>query len=131
MFSLAARTTLAQSITLAIDGLSGKTGIVQIAVYNRSEHFLDRDTALHTTQIELSAGADSVGTTIDVDPGEYAVAIFLDENKNGKLDTRIFGIPKERYGFSNNPSLRFRPPHYEEVAFTVSESDLLQRITLR
>jgi uncharacterized protein (DUF2141 family) len=35
----------------------------------------------------------------DIKPGKYAIAVIHDENCNGKLDTNMFGIPKEGYGF--------------------------------
>ena len=34
--------------------------------------------------------------------GEYAVGIFHDLNKNGRLDTNFFGFPKEDMAVSNN-----------------------------
>jgi uncharacterized protein (DUF2141 family) len=34
--------------------------------------------------------------------GEYAIAVFVDVNGNGKMDKNFLGIPKEQYGFSNN-----------------------------
>jgi uncharacterized protein (DUF2141 family) len=34
-----------------------------------------------------------------IKPGKYAIAVIHDENCNGKLDTNMFGIPKEGYGF--------------------------------
>jgi uncharacterized protein (DUF2141 family) len=35
----------------------------------------------------------------DIKPGNYAIAVIHDENRNGELDTNMFGIPKEGYGF--------------------------------
>jgi uncharacterized protein (DUF2141 family) len=34
--------------------------------------------------------------------GEYAVGVFHDLNKNGRLDTNFFGFPKEDMAVSNN-----------------------------
>ena len=60
--------------------------------------------------------------TFAVEPGDYAVAIYHDENSNGKMDKRLFGIPKEPYGFSNN----FRPvvsvPKFQDCRFSIGES---------
>ncbi|MCP4022677.1 MAG: DUF2141 domain-containing protein, partial [Desulfobacteraceae bacterium] len=63
--------------------------------------------------------------------GEYAVQVFHDENSNTKLDKRIFGIPIERYGFSNNASGKFGPPEYEEVSFTVDSFQTKMEISLK
>jgi len=33
--------------------------------------------------------------------GEYLVAAFQDTNNNGRLDTNIFGVPRESAGLTN------------------------------
>jgi uncharacterized protein (DUF2141 family) len=38
----------------------------------------------------------------NLDPGQYAIILFHDENGNGKLDRNALGVPTEPYGFSNN-----------------------------
>ncbi len=45
-------------------------------------------------------------------PGDYGVAAIHDENSNAKLDRNIFGIPKEGFGFANNPHVWFGPPAF-------------------
>lgn len=60
---------------------------------------------------------NQVTQTIMVPHGEYALKIFHDENNNNKLDTWIFGIPSEGYGFSNNADSRLGPPEYEKIRF--------------
>lgn len=37
---------------------------------------------------------------LELNDGEYSFAIYHDINENEKLDSNIFGIPKEPYGFS-------------------------------
>ena len=52
--------------------------------------------------------------------GEYALACFLDTNLDDKLDTKIFGIPKN-YGFSrNNRGLFGTPPKYADAKITLT-----------
>jgi uncharacterized protein (DUF2141 family) len=53
--------------------------------------------------------------------GVYSVALFHDENMNGRLDSNVFGIPSEGYGFSNNPSKGFGPPKPEQTTFAVKQ----------
>jgi len=55
----------------------------------------------------------------DVAPGEYALLVIHDENRNGKLDTML-GVPREGFGFSRNPALRMGPPHYGDVHFAIA-----------
>ena len=62
--------------------------------------------------------------------GKYAVAVYHDENKNGKLDKNYLGIPTEVYGFSNNARRTFSAPSFEEAAIDL-KSDLTISITLK
>jgi uncharacterized protein (DUF2141 family) len=62
--------------------------------------------------------------------GKYAVAVFHDENKNGKLDKNYLGIPVEAYGFSNNARRTFSAPSFEEAEINV-KSDVIISISLK
>jgi uncharacterized protein (DUF2141 family) len=50
--------------------------------------------------------------------GTYALALIHDENGNGKLDT-MMGIPKEGFGFSKNPAIRFGPPSFKSAGVAI------------
>lgn len=54
--------------------------------------------------------------------GTYAIAVFQDKDKNGKLSTNMVGYPIELYGFSNNKYGTFGPPDFKDVSFEVKES---------
>ncbi|MBY0427835.1 MAG: DUF2141 domain-containing protein, partial [Alphaproteobacteria bacterium] len=55
-----------------------------------------------------------------VAPGTYAVAVYHDENGNGKMDTNFIGIPKERTGASNDAKGKMGPPKFQDAKFVVS-----------
>lgn len=52
-----------------------------------------------------------------VPTGTYAIAILHDENDDAKMNTNMFGVPKEGYGFSNNVMGAFGPPSYSKASF--------------
>jgi len=57
-------------------------------------------------------------STCTFDPipaGTYAVACFHDENKNGKLDTGFFGIPKEGTVVSDHAKGFMGPPSFDKA----------------
>jgi uncharacterized protein (DUF2141 family) len=54
--------------------------------------------------------------------GTYAVSTFHDKNNNKELDTGMFGIPQEKYGFSNNASKPFSPPDFQQAAFQLKQN---------
>lgn len=52
-------------------------------------------------------------------PGTYAVAAIHDENGNAKLDRNMFGVPKEGFGFANNPHVSLSAPSFEKAQIHV------------
>ena len=64
-------------------------------------------------------GKETTAIFQDIPEGDYAVTIFHDKNGDGKLNTNFVGIPKEPYGFSNNPFAMFGPPSFEKCIFQV------------
>jgi uncharacterized protein (DUF2141 family) len=54
------------------------------------------------------------------EPGDYAIAVYHDENANKTFDKGAFGLPAEPWGISNNPRIRFGPPHVSEALFPVN-----------
>jgi uncharacterized protein (DUF2141 family) len=56
----------------------------------------------------------------NLQPGDYAVMLFHDENGNGKMDSNIVGIPTEGYGFSNDAKGSFGPPKFSAMKVTIS-----------
>lgn len=53
-------------------------------------------------------------------PGNYAVAAIHDENSNHKLDRNFLGIPKEGFGFANNPHVLFSAPPFQAAVVHVA-----------
>jgi uncharacterized protein (DUF2141 family) len=66
-----------------------------------------------------SPGTSGICQFNDIPPGVYAVAVFHDENANGKLDKNFLGIPREGYGASNNVRPKMSAPAFKDAAFTV------------
>ena len=62
---------------------------------------------------------------MDLAPGKYAISIIHDENNNDKLDTNFIGIPKEGFGFSNNPRIMFGPPSFEKASFEINQAHVI------
>lgn len=58
--------------------------------------------------------------TFHLPAGRYAVAVLHDENENHKLDRNFFGIPKEGFGFANNPHVGLKAPDWKTAAVNVA-----------
>ena len=62
--------------------------------------------------------------------GNYAVAVIHDENGNSKLDT-FAGIPREGFGFSRNPPIRFGAPRFAAARFALGSDAQRQQVGMR
>jgi uncharacterized protein (DUF2141 family) len=57
-----------------------------------------------------------------VSPGTYALLVYHDENRNGRVDRNFIGIPKEPLGFSNGYRPK-GPPSYRRAAFVLAPGE--------
>lgn len=108
------------TITIIIDNVKSNTGIVKMSLHT-ADTFM-KGKGLMSGQSEIKDGKITI-TFQNVEPGDYAVIAFHDENENNKMDFRENGMPLESYGTSNN-SMAFGPPNYTDAKFTVADKDL-------
>ena len=52
--------------------------------------------------------------------GKYGVVVLHDENENRKLDRNMMGVPKEGFGFANNPHVFLSAPPIEKATIPVT-----------
>ena len=107
------------TLIIHVTGFENSNGTARIALVNSKENY-SADTPFKGINGEIING--EVKKTITLPFGEYAIKVYHDENGNKELDTRIFGIPKERYGFSNNARGTMGPPEYEKAVFSLNSS---------
>lgn len=65
-------------------------------------------------------GNDAVLQFEHVPPGRYAIAVLHDENSNHRLDRNFFGVPKEGFGFANNPHVALSAPSWRAASVEVT-----------
>jgi uncharacterized protein (DUF2141 family) len=121
----------AQSATLEVEikGFESKEGKIWVALYRTSDTFLTKK--IHKGIQEKVSGNVMILKFKDLEPDVYAISCFHDVNNNGELDTGMFGIPAEPYGFSNNPRLLFSAPKFDQSKFTHKIDGSKITITLR
>ena len=109
-------------VQVEFNNLREAKGDLYVAVYDRSETFLSLD-RVHAKKIVPIRQTGTVRVSFGgLSSGKYAISCFHDLNGNGKLDTNLFGIPTEPYGFSNNVRPKFRAPNWMEAAFDLYPS---------
>lgn len=128
-FSIAFTNVNAQNkITVQIEKVSPVTGSIFVALFDSESTFL---TSKKFKSEKVLVNSNTVSVVFDSIPnGTYAISTFHDENNNGKMDTGMFGIPKEGYGFSNNARGMFGPAKFKDAKFEVNDADVFQKLKL-
>ena len=118
-------------IRIRIDGLEKSVGLMTADLYrNDPDGFLKRTGRI--AQVRFAAKAPQTAFCMRTEaPGDYAIAVYHDENANKTFDKKAFGLPAEPYGISNNPIIRFGPPSVDEALFNVTAEGADVRIELR
>lgn len=119
---------LTSTITLMIDGVNEPVGEIRIAIFDSKNGYLENPSLAEIVPVSQTKIEWQIG---NLAYGQYAVAVYHDKNKNGKLDTNMLGIPLEEYGFSNNARGRFGPASWSQAKFTVNERTAVQHILLQ
>jgi uncharacterized protein (DUF2141 family) len=113
---------------LIINGIDKLEGEIRIAIFDSEEKYTKEP--LHALVIPVDS-TTIVWKEDSLPFGEYAIAVYHDKNKNGKIDTNLLGIPKEDYGFSNDARGRFGPASWNDSKFKVDEKTFSTEINIK
>jgi len=105
------------SLEVDVTGLRDERGTIHACLTRAPSHFPNCKSDPAALTQTIPAGTRTL-TFRAVQPGDYAIAIFHDANSNRKLDT-FMGIPKEGFGFSRNPTIRFGAPRFDIVSIKI------------
>jgi uncharacterized protein (DUF2141 family) len=130
LFLLLQNSSLAQgTLTIQVENISEPKGKIMVAIYNQAAGFREAEKAFKRLLQDATGTAINI-TVGSLPAGEYAIAVFHDANSNQLLDTGTFGIPKESYGFSNNPKIKVTPPHFDSCKFSHNDQNKTVKIVL-
>lgn len=119
----AAHLAQAADLTVTIENVRSPEGNVMLALYGSKANFLSRQDQGLMIAADKRTNNDSVTLVFkNLPKGRYALSSFHDLNGNGQLDTNLYGIPSEPYGFSGQASKHFGPPSFDDAAFDVNDS---------
>lgn len=117
------------TLVIELNGMKRDEGALVYAVWSGPSGWLEEG-AVRDGAVPVENGASTVVLS-GLPYGEYAVSAYHDRNGNGRLDTGLFGIPKEPIGTSNDAKIRFGPPKYEDAVFTVDRAALTIAIVVQ
>ena len=107
-------------LSISIHGTTKSKGKLIVALYRIQDHFPSSKTSFRYQSVHPHSGTTHLvfeGLPID----KYAIAAYLDDNNNGKMDKNIFGAPTELYGFSNDARELMSAPSFQKAAFHLNK----------
>jgi uncharacterized protein (DUF2141 family) len=108
-------------LTLIIKNLASATAPVIVGLYNSKKNFLKVEGRLK--EYKFTPTGTTLTTQItDLDYGEFAMAIYQDEDSNGEINKNMIGVPTEGYAFSNNYKPRVKAPSFSDCMFVYDSS---------
>ncbi|MBW4611379.1 MAG: DUF2141 domain-containing protein [Hassallia sp. WJT32-NPBG1] len=109
------------TLTVVVNGIKHQKGQICLGIYPNEKGF-----PLSTKNVIKSACKPITGTSLKeqfsgLKPGNYAVAVVDDQNGDRQLNKDFFGIPKEGFGISNNPtvSITTGTPKFSKASFSL------------
>lgn len=111
------------TLTIEVQQAPNTDGILRVFIFDSEENWLKKGTII------TSAIDNKEFVSIDVEDltaGNYAISVIHDENNNKQLDSNMFGIPKEAYGFSNDARGMFGPASFEDSQFQLADNLSIQ-----
>lgn len=119
------------SISLEITNIQFASGNIHLAIYETKQSF-DDSSDPYLLKMYPAPASDKLQVQLDDIPmGRYALALYHDVNNNSDMDKNLFGIPKEPYGFSNNPKAKWSAPKFEELLIEVKDKPLNLSVFLK
>lgn len=118
------------SIDAGIEGLRSGKGQVLVCLTMRPDHFPDCHDDPQARRLAVPTGQAAALKFSGLPTGGYAIALIHDENGNNKLDT-VMGIPKEGFGFSRNPVIRFGAPKFAAARFDVTSGTVDETVRVK
>jgi uncharacterized protein (DUF2141 family) len=111
----------ASNLTVEISNIQNNNGKLTLGLFDTKESFKKEIDPYRGARVDIS---DKTIKYIfkNLPNKTYALSVYHDENNNKKLDKNWFGIPKESYGWSNNPNPSMRGATFDEAKFELNNN---------
>ncbi|PHR42618.1 MAG: hypothetical protein COA32_17275 [Fluviicola sp.] len=110
------------NLYLEVKGIEKIQGNIMVAVYSNSENFPKTEKSFKNYSFNVDAKVMTLKLDGLHEGKPCAIAVYHDENGNQKLDENMFGMPTEKYGFSNNARETFSAPSFESAKVVVKDN---------
>ena len=108
------------SLSIHVTGFRNTKGLLGAELFTSSEGWPeDVDHAYRHASFPIH-GEEATAVFDHLAPGRYGIVVLHDENENKKLDRNLLQVPKEGFGFANNPHVLLIAPSIEKASIPVT-----------
>lgn len=136
MTLFAGRSLCAAELTVTFTGIPSEDGVLMIGLYSNAEAFEKASRLYYHPNGFINDRERVIGAAIRLDTGvrvmtfgglklsRYAIIAFQDQNRDGKLNRNLFGVPTEPNAFSNNATgfWGLGPPDFDNAAVLINQN---------
>jgi uncharacterized protein (DUF2141 family) len=106
-------------LSVRLTDIESSKGTMMLALFNKADGFPnDHTKAVKLEKLPAKQGTMEISFGF-LPAGTYGLAVYHDEDSNGKLNTNFVGAPTEGYAFSNNFKPKFSAPKFADVSFNL------------
>lgn len=118
-------------LAVQVSGIRAAQGDVTVTVYpDDAKRFLAPKSKLLRERPAAKAPETTACFSLP-GPGYYAVAVYHDANGDHAFNRTLVGLPREGFGFSNDPDTMTGLPAFKAVRFKVGPGETSLPIKLR
>lgn len=117
-------------VVVSLTGFASSRGRAAVALFDSEDDHARRRDPVRDAFLPIEDGT-AQWRIEDLPCGTYSLLAYHDENGNGRLDTRAFGIPAEPYGASNDARSSFGPPAFSDARFELHSGGTRIEVRLR
>ncbi|RQO66398.1 hypothetical protein DBR43_29720 [Pedobacter sp. KBW06] len=107
-------------LKITVPNVNKIEGKIQVSLYNTKDRFIRKGQEYKSQTRKVNSNSETF-IFKDLPVGTYAVALYHDENSDGKCNTNLIGIPKEGYGFSQNFKPSLSAPKFDDAKFKLEK----------
>lgn len=110
-----------QTVRMTIEGIRSKEGNIQLGIFTNQAQFSKEEPPIEKIFPKTGLKSGVLIIEFNLKPGNYAIAVLDDIDKDGDMSYNLIGIPTEGFGFSNYVSSGMRKPKYNDFSFDVKK----------
>lgn len=118
-------------LLVRIHNVRSAEGKVTVILYGGNPaEFLAKGKRLDRVRVSAQRGVVTACLQLRA-PGTFALAVYHDEDGDGRMTRNFVGLPAEGYGFSRDAAAALGPPSFAEVAFEAKAGSNVLDVTMR